>query len=349
MRAVLVVFLFIFAVSAVFANDTERNPWEISYLSARIQPLLEILPNGTDLTAVSFAPSIETSVDYRLPFLPMLFVRLDLGYTAISRKTTLLNMIDVGPGVGAFFNVGRIGLSASFSGGLGIGIISDTGSSSTLNTLNPFIGAGVHASYLFPGNFSIGIGARYKSYASFLLFQNLGVSLGFTYHFPKISQTGQVSRDTAEVDADCRKQAWGRRFTEDDIANPRLCAKHKTWGQTSAKGLKSARAAIDPPVCSKCGAEMKVIAVIQESDEIRRILSHLVKIGRSPLGSAAFIKLEIGRLSHSKLGATHLLFLGEDSAHRTLGHGHDSHNRILAQIRRYHACCRYHQIKVTEK
>jgi len=34
----------------------------------------------------------------------------------------------------------------------------------------------------------------------------------------------------------------------------------------------------------KCGAEMKVIAVIEDPDELRRILRHLVKMARSPPG-----------------------------------------------------------------
>ena len=63
---------------------------------------------------------------------------------------------------------------------------------------------------------------------------------------------------TVEVDADCRKQAWAR--------------------------LLSKVYEVDPLVCPKCGSEMKVIAVIQETKEIRRILAHLVKIGRSPPG-----------------------------------------------------------------
>ena len=41
---------------------------------------------------------------------------------------------------------------------------------------------------------------------------------------------------------------------------------------------------VDPFVCTKCGAEMKVIAVIEDPDELRNILRHLVKIGRSPPG-----------------------------------------------------------------
>jgi len=64
--------------------------------------------------------------------------------------------------------------------------------------------------------------------------------------------------ETVEIGADCRKQAWAR-----------LLAKVYE---------------VDPLVCPKCGSEMKVIAIIQETEEIRRILGHLVKIGRSPPG-----------------------------------------------------------------
>ena len=38
-------------------------------------------------------------------------------------------------------------------------------------------------------------------------------------------------------------------------------------------------------MCEKCGSDMKVIAVIQEPHEIRKILAHLVKTGRDPPGA----------------------------------------------------------------
>jgi hypothetical protein len=55
---------------------------------------------------------------------------------------------------------------------------------------------------------------------------------------------------------------------------------------------------VDPMVCPECGTDMKVIAVIEDPDELRRVLRHqgcraeqqsqaatrLVKIGRSPPG-----------------------------------------------------------------
>ena len=51
------------------------------------------------------------------------------------------------------------------------------------------------------------------------------------------------------------------------------------WARLLAKVYE-----VDPLVCLKCGAEMKVIAIIEDPDEIKRILKHLVKNGRSPSG-----------------------------------------------------------------
>jgi hypothetical protein len=41
---------------------------------------------------------------------------------------------------------------------------------------------------------------------------------------------------------------------------------------------------VDPLRCRKCGSEMPVLAVITNPDEVRKILKHLIKIGRSPPG-----------------------------------------------------------------
>ena len=38
----------------------------------------------------------------------------------------------------------------------------------------------------------------------------------------------------------------------------------------------------DPPVCPECGSEMKILAVLFDRDEISKILTHPVKIGRAP-------------------------------------------------------------------
>ena len=56
-------------------------------------------------------------------------------------------------------------------------------------------------------------------------------------------------------------------------------ASRKTWARLIAKIYE-----IDPFVCSKCGSEMRVIAVIQDTAEIKRILKHLMKVERPPPG-----------------------------------------------------------------
>jgi len=56
-------------------------------------------------------------------------------------------------------------------------------------------------------------------------------------------------------------------------------ASRKAWARLIVKIYE-----IDPFHCPKCGSEMRVIAVIQDSAEIKRILKHLKKIGRAPPG-----------------------------------------------------------------
>jgi 16S rRNA U1498 N3-methylase RsmE len=69
-----------------------------------------------------------------------------------------------------------------------------------------------------------------------------------------------------EIAVDARKRAWAR------------------LSQTRRARLLAKVYEVDPMVCPKCGAEMKVIAVIEDPDELKRILRHLIKIGRSPPG-----------------------------------------------------------------
>lgn len=65
----------------------------------------------------------------------------------------------------------------------------------------------------------------------------------------------------------------------DDGEEVNVNARKRTWARLLAKVYE-----VDPMVCPKCGAEMKVIAVIEDPDELKRIIQHLIKIGRSPPG-----------------------------------------------------------------
>ena len=52
-----------------------------------------------------------------------------------------------------------------------------------------------------------------------------------------------------------------------------------TWAKLIAQVYE-----VDPLECPRCQSPMKVIAVITDPDEVRKILRHLVKVGRSPPG-----------------------------------------------------------------
>jgi hypothetical protein len=52
-----------------------------------------------------------------------------------------------------------------------------------------------------------------------------------------------------------------------------------TWARLIAQVYE-----VDPLVCPRCSAPMRILAVITEPDELRKILRHLVKISRSPPG-----------------------------------------------------------------
>ena len=41
---------------------------------------------------------------------------------------------------------------------------------------------------------------------------------------------------------------------------------------------------VDPLVCQKCGSPMRILAVVTDADEVKTILRHLIKSGRSPPG-----------------------------------------------------------------
>jgi len=41
---------------------------------------------------------------------------------------------------------------------------------------------------------------------------------------------------------------------------------------------------VDPLICSRCGSPRRILAIITEPEEVKKILRHLVKIGRPPTG-----------------------------------------------------------------
>jgi len=56
-------------------------------------------------------------------------------------------------------------------------------------------------------------------------------------------------------------------------------AKRSAWARLIKKVYE-----VDPFVCPKCQSDMRVMAVITDKWQVKRILRHLVKIGRAPPG-----------------------------------------------------------------
>lgn len=61
--------------------------------------------------------------------------------------------------------------------------------------------------------------------------------------------------------------------------HPDASARRQAWARLLARVYE-----VDPLVCPRCGDEMKVIAVIQDPEQIRKILAYLKRTGRSPPG-----------------------------------------------------------------
>ena len=67
--------------------------------------------------------------------------------------------------------------------------------------------------------------------------------------------------------------------SENTFEEVELSERKQAWAQLIAKVYE-----VDPLVCPKCGWDMKVVAVIEDPAEIRRILRHLIKIGPGRAG-----------------------------------------------------------------
>jgi hypothetical protein len=52
-----------------------------------------------------------------------------------------------------------------------------------------------------------------------------------------------------------------------------------TWARLIAQVYE-----VDPLTCTRCGSPMRILAVITEPEEVKKILRHLVKVGRAPPG-----------------------------------------------------------------
>jgi hypothetical protein len=65
-------------------------------------------------------------------------------------------------------------------------------------------------------------------------------------------------------------------YEESTVSDQESCS---TWARLIAQVYE-----VDPLTCSRCGSPMRILAVITDPDEVKKILRHLVKVGRAPPG-----------------------------------------------------------------
>ena len=90
-------------------------------------------------------------------------------------------------------------------------------------------------------------------------------------------QDGRVKMTRTAATASNRAGSPEVPATETDAPDAR--ERRHAWARLLARVYE-----VDPLVCPRCGARLRVIAVIQNPVQIKKILNHLVRAGRSPPG-----------------------------------------------------------------
>jgi hypothetical protein len=94
-------------------------------------------------------------------------------------------------------------------------------------------------------------------------------------HISKLAPLGWKEQNGIDV------QDEGKEIADPSSSGEDLSVKKSkaTWARLIAKIYE-----IDPLVCPKCGSEMKVLSVITDPYEIKKILKHLLKTNKAPPG-----------------------------------------------------------------
>ena len=163
-----VFFLIILTSSALSAQEPGK-------LSFQVTPGINI-PLGTSKDMFTIGGGGEITVQYSMPFASILFARGSLDYSLVpTLAENSLSMISFGAGAGISYDViPKLNLSASVSGGYGLGIYSgQTGGSA-------YIAGEGGITFFFSPSFGLGAGAGYRHYFSQPdpFYQALKVNLG---------------------------------------------------------------------------------------------------------------------------------------------------------------------------
>jgi hypothetical protein len=68
----------------------------------------------------------------------------------------------------------------------------------------------------------------------------------------------------------------GPQYPEASVSS---CESRSAWARLIAKVYEA-----DPLICHRCGSPVRILAVITEPQQVRKILLHLIKTGKAPPG-----------------------------------------------------------------
>lgn len=180
MKKVVLSYLCIVLASSAFADSpaaTRSSP--ASLLSVSLTPDFSI-PLGADASVFGLGGGITISGQYRLPFLPLLFLGAGLGYSYTPlQAATSLSMVHAGLHGGLRWDIlDNFSLRAFGSAGYSYNFLNDSSGSGA----TPFVGVGTDLTWAFSPILSLCAGAGYDYF--FDLYSGLAVTLGISYNLP---------------------------------------------------------------------------------------------------------------------------------------------------------------------
>ncbi len=141
------------------------------------------LPFGRDVGVFTMLGWADVSASYRMPFMPLIFAGIDVGYSyAPLAAVTSVSIISAGLEAGLHIDLfDPLKIRIFGGGGYFFALLND---GSVPGEGNPFSSAGMSVSYGVLPSIDIGLGVSYRSF--FGLYDDVSIFLGASYNFPAV-------------------------------------------------------------------------------------------------------------------------------------------------------------------
>ncbi len=199
-RFLAVTVLMFFLCGAVWAQQMKVGAGQGSLFSLTLTPRFTI-PLGRDTALYNLGGGADLEAEYRMPFLPVLFVGGGLGYSFVPlQAVTSISLIDAGLVAGFRFDLLPVSELARLRLCAGISMLSMNDGTGR-GGFNPVFAGGADLSWAITPSLGIGLGASYRYHVG--LYNDLAVTLGMAYRF---ARGGTASQPTNPVPSPTKPQ-----------------------------------------------------------------------------------------------------------------------------------------------